>query len=524
MLKQNPDILSYEVRKQIIQSISSEENKARKRKSKRNFDIINDEIEDYVVEQLNKEFGIKSASEMRKVTHINLGKRIVNEKSEIYTTEPTRNFVNATDKQKEQLENIYELAEINTKMARANRCYNTARQGFIYFYPMEGKINARILWPHQVDVVPDVNNPEKAFAYVLNVFENDLEVQSTRYNSQDNVNQLIADRDDPDGVLNKFVIWTNEVHYSMNEKGQYILEPQPNPIGMMPIVEFSIEKDAKFFCNVTPSLANFTIDACLDLSDLSNISRLQGFAQAVISATKPPENFTVGPNKIIFLQQDSLPDSKEPRFEFISPTSNIEGTLSLVIKKLELYMIGEGIDPKILNADGSVKTYSSGFERLVAMIQKFQASKTDFDLFKMVEIKSFKILVAWSNALQSVVGDYQLVDELRIATIPDSVYLDVVFAIPEDVQTKAEREASVEKKINLGLMSKKRAIMEIENIDDAQALEYLKEIQEDEAELIKIGLMNNPRPIENEATEDVADENEDNDVNNGEEESSRADD
>jgi hypothetical protein len=347
-----------------------------------------------------------------------------------------------------------------------------------------------VLWPHQVDVIPDINNPEKPYAYILSVFGGEFEVEPTDYASKDNVNQLTGDNDDYKGPDQKLVVWTKDFHYSMDMSGNYILEPQINPILMLPLVEFSIEKDAKFFSNITPSLANFTIDTCLDLSDLSNISRLQGFSQAVITAQKPPENMLVGPNRILFLQQDSLPDAKDPRFEFVSPNANIDSAIELVVKKVELYMIAEGIDPKILNADGTSKSYSSALERLIAMIEKFKASKSDFDLFMQAEQELFKVMVAWSNTLQGVTDGYALMPELNLATIPDTAKLLVSYIIPEDVQTKAERETSVEKRLGLGLMSKKRAIMEIENLDDAGALQYLEEIKQEQQDEINEALIN----------------------------------
>lgn len=59
---------------------------------------------------------------------------------------------------------------------------------------------------------------------------------------------------------------------------------------------------------------------------------------------------------------------------------------------------------------------------------------------------------------------------------PDSAELSIKFASPEMVQTEAEKQDSVIKLMDAGLLSKEEAIMQIRNVDQEKAKEILSEI------------------------------------------------
>jgi uncharacterized protein YaaR (DUF327 family) len=88
------DFLNVEVRKKILEDIRSEENKARKRKSLKEFDCFTDNLKKYVDQAITSQFSAKTKSMMPVVSSINLVKRIVDQMSTIYMGKPERTFTN----------------------------------------------------------------------------------------------------------------------------------------------------------------------------------------------------------------------------------------------------------------------------------------------------------------------------------------------------------------------------------------------------------------------------------------------
>jgi hypothetical protein len=123
------------------------------------------------------------------------------------------------------------------------------------------------------------------------------------------------------------------------------------------------------------------------------------------------------------------------------------------------------------------------------MIERFEATKDDVDLFKWVESKVCDLSTKWSNLFQPVTqangNTMPLEDELRLATLPDDVDVMVNFARPENVQTKIESEDSVIKRIENGLISRAEGISELRGIDETSAAMVVKKIDQ-EAMLLNV--------------------------------------
>jgi hypothetical protein len=92
----NPNLLDIVERKRIIDQINSSENKARKLREQRKFDIYRKRQAPYVLERLQDEFDVKTVRDMRKVLSINPCKRIVDEQASLYVDEPERHWTDAS--------------------------------------------------------------------------------------------------------------------------------------------------------------------------------------------------------------------------------------------------------------------------------------------------------------------------------------------------------------------------------------------------------------------------------------------
>ena len=497
-MEEELDLTDAAVRIQVLKDIKSEENYNRKRDQQKRFDVYNDKQDVYILERLRREFSEKTVQEMRKILSINLSKRIIDEKSAVYARYPERIFstksgAELTEDQQAQLMNLYKCNRVNIAMKRANVFYNLHDQCALMIVPNKrGGFKVRAIPPHHYDVIPSASDPEKAYAYILNTWDYNLHrtakstetegTQLRRYKQlNDNINQSIADDNDRQALLERFIVWTPEYHFVMDGKGNIKGELMVNEIGELPFIDVApMDKDFQFFVRRGSSTVDFSLDYGMLLSDNANVIRLQSYSQAVIASEKLPQNLTVGPNHVLHLKLDPKKPEITPSFQFVTPNPDLAGTQAFLESMLSLHLTAEGQDPSILSPKGEGQRYQSGLDRLLAMISKFDAARDDFDLFKDIEADLLRILIKWSNRYQDVQGEEALLPDLRLATLPDDVTVDVNFAEPEGVQTKADKEDSIIKLLSEGLMSRKKAIEKLYEVSPEKAEEILAEIEEEE--------------------------------------------
>lgn len=482
----NPDFTRLDERKNVVQEISAEENITRKRFEQRKFDIYRNRQAAYVLERLYDEFSPKTVQRMRKVLSINPCKRIIDQMGSIYSREPKRHFSNVDERQELGLHNLYHYAQVDEQMRLANRYYKLHDQATLWVVPKENKVCVRALTPKDYDVVPSAENPERAYAYILNVWDVDTRRSTNNYGStpqvdysyyqNDQRNQKIADDSDRLSAHKRFVFWTPEYHFMCDGEGDVIGEFVENPIGMLPFVDIATEKDFQFFVRRGNAVAEFTIDLLSQLSDLADISRLQGHSQAIIYSTEEPRDLVIGPNKVMWLKQDPNPNAPQPKFEFSSPSPDLNASLEIINTQLKMFLTSVGLDPGVISGSSQARSFTSGVDHLLSNIDKFQASQEDMDLFRRVETELFEKMAAWSNYMQGISDETALRPELQFGQISDDVSLEIKFAEPQSVRTMSEVEDSVIKRLEIGLLTKRDALKELYGFDNDKAEEYISEL------------------------------------------------
>lgn len=473
------NLVSLEYRAKIIDEILSNENLDRKRESFKRMEIYNKRQAPFVEAKLAQEFEAKTVASMRKITSINISKRITDKMAALYEKSPERVFAgpNEAELSEEQLhyiEEAYDKAKFDTKLKRANRTKKYQNQCVLQVIPARGVIDMRVYHPHQIDCVPMENDPEMPFAFVISSYD-----RSQSLIGGDGTDQKIADRNDAEKQKRKsmrFVWWSAEHNMITDGYGVIAQEDQTdilNPIKKLPFVDVPDEKENEFWVRKGNTIIDFSQDFAVLLSDTANINRLQGYAQGVLKAETMPADVRVGPENWLFLKLDSS-STIQPSVEFIAPTPNMEASLKLLDQYLSYFMTAEGVDPKSVNSKGDGPKFTSGFERMLAMIESFEASQDDIDLFKWVECEVFNLFCAWSNAYQGT-SDSPLL--LKGPSLPDGAYVDVKFHAPEMIQAKTEAEDSELKLLDAGLRSKVQALMNIDGIEEAEAIKRLQEAQ-----------------------------------------------
>lgn len=454
-------------RKHIISEIKGTENADRMDASVRSCDVYNGRIYEHVREHLVSRFGENSTKEMPVVSSINLCKKVVNSRATLYRDEPERTFEGMTDTQQVGLEEIYDGIQFNTKMISLNRYFELQRQVHCYITPQNGELSLKVLKAHQLNVIPSLTDPELGEIYIISSYD------ITRVTN--NVNEKIADRDDEKATRETYIVWSPSYHFTMNGKGEITSESVDNPIApIVPIVEISSDKDFTYWVDEKNEVSDFCVEFNGALSSLGQIVNLQGFAQAFLKGPKEilPKSLTVGPTKILRLESDAITGTGV-EFGFVSPNSDLAGAQSYVESLLSMFLSSQGVDPKSVTGKGEVNNFSSGVERLLAMIKDFEASRDTMAMFKRAEIDIFEVIKAWLNLSRraDILNDWY-----NIGVLPEQSTVSVSFAQPSSSITDTEVLANIEKKLDLGLMTRAEAIEEIRGIGYDEAVSLMEEI------------------------------------------------
>ena len=493
------DIRNKQYRAALAKSLDSTENKQRKALSLKQSEIFSDRLFQYVKEELLRHFDSETVKEMPVVSFVNFPKRIVQQEASIYKDDPERRFSDLTEDQQHVMEQLYLDSQINSKMKMANQKYKLQDQTHVLVYPENGKISVKVLYQHQIDAIPSVSNPEVAEAYIISAFDKQeyLTYQfaktATGKNGRSTIgNRLgdsgeskIASKEDYKKALTYYTYWSQEYNFVFNGHGDVVdpttrevisnptTEDLESPIkGIIPIIDVSQNKDFEYFVRSGLAVTDFGVQYNAAISDTWHIARMQGYSVAVLKAPDGtvPDNFKMGPNYILNLKTNPNEGitAGDIDFQFASPNPDIQSTLNLLETMLMNFVSSRGLDPKEIAQDGS-KSFSSALERMLAMIDEFEASRDDFKVFMKVERQLYGIIKAWITNAQDQLEDYSI-------NIPESSYLSVQFKQPQMVQTKEEKLKYWDKRINLGLASKVDALMDIDGITRDQAKEKIMEI------------------------------------------------
>jgi len=495
------NLIKQEERQRLIDNINSENNKARKQVSLKSSEVAGGRLEQYVKERLQGELDYSSVREMPIVSSINIQKAVTDKKSTIYKRKPKRRFTNMSPEQNDVMELIYKDMKLDMKLNKANKNYIYQDQTIGMIIPKNGKLIARIMKMHQIDVVPSAVDPEIAEAYVLSAFDRSLYIQydtdkkdydtatgvhgrSNRSTASEDQDLLVAEKYQFQKYVEKYIVWSNDYHFMMNGLGE-IIDPETgeaateldisNPIGMMPFFEVAKDKDFEYFVRSSNALTDFTIQFNTQLSDLANNIKMNGYAVGVLKAPSElmPQSVTVGASMLLKLPTDN-PES-DVDFEFTSPNSNISEISEAIDKFLNYFVTSEGLGGSVVNSRGDSEKASSGIDRYLMMLSKIEAHIDDYEAFKCAEHEIFEIIKAWSNVLDSA----QLLPKYSL-TIPESSELEIDFYSPEMIESTTEKLTNIEKQLDLELMSKKQAVMSLHGIEDEEkAQELLDQIKKD---------------------------------------------
>lgn len=480
----------------IADILESNENKARKNESLMQYEIYKSRQHPFVVEKIRREMGNNAALNSRIISSINLTPKIVDEQAKVYMKPPTREFTNLNEAQVEHVMKMYDLCKANVKFKKANKIFKLQQQSAVQVVLKDGKLEFRPLYQHQYDVVPMQNDPEKAECYVISSYDknqlfqtvgkaNSFNPVTSRGYMSDTINQKIADPDDYMGSK-LFYWWTSQYNFITDKQGNILSKSEDgkvtdqdilNPIQDLPFIDVAFDKDFEFFVRASNASVDFTLDFSTMLSDQSEIARLQGFAQAILSSVEEPRDLKIGPRNYLWLKLDpnAAGESTRPSFSFASPNPDIASMNQANANMLSMFLTSIGLSPKAINPNGDKETFTSGVDRYLSMLEKFEASLDDYDVFKWVEKRAYELVKKWNNTYYNVTEN-GFIPELSGVLIPEDSELNIKFNGPEMQLSEQEKLAVIQQKIELGLMSRVEAVMMDRGIDKEDAEKILKDL------------------------------------------------
>jgi len=472
----NLNLMNPGLRKSILEEMEAYENSQRKLVSLQQYEVYKDRIRKFVKLYLEGFYSKETIEELPIFSSVNIARRIVNKEASIYLNEPEREFYGVSEKQKEILNQIYEDMNINNIMLRANRFYKLQdEQIHLYVVPSEGKLKAKVMLGHQIDAVPSLDDVEKADCYLIQGF--DRMSQGLRITeTEDGTNQLIADQDDYQSSLTSIAVWSKIFNFIMDDKGNITSLETNNELGMIPIIDINSGKDSEYWIRSGSSLTDFTIQFNAAISDLQHIVRMQGFGQAWLKGDTNiiPENIKIGPNFILKLPINPN-NPVDTDFGYSNANADISGSIQQVELLLSTFLTSRGLDPKLVNGKSEAQSFSSGFERMLSMIDSFEPSKTDFAVFKDAECKLFEIVRAYVN----LYGGTNVLPNYTAGVISQDAYVSINYEGPEIVSSDKEKLDNIKLRLDMGLISQTEAIAIDRDLDEEEAVLIMEKINLD---------------------------------------------
>jgi hypothetical protein len=505
------NLLDMAYRKRVIAQIKSDENIQRKIVSYKKQNMQEDNFHQYVQEFLETKLDPLTVKEMTIFANINLQRRISKAEASIYKKTPNRIF-NVRDKKVDDFDVIYSKARVDQRLREANEAYKYQGQCAIQVYPENTELKCRVLLPHHFDVIPDSLNAEVPMAYIISNFDNAMREmannktrrtglsQGNKY--RDGVNQEIADYDDQATGKERYYVWSKKFNFVMNGKGEildketettaieigedYVNNPEVmSPLSdteVLPFIDVSSGKNFEFWVRGWDSLYDATLIYNVILTSEFQTVEMQGHAQPYYKgdAEHMPENIRIGVDKMIFIPTNPQ-NPVDSEFGFANPGSDLSGIREFRESFLAAFLSSRGLDASIVSGNPSANIASSGVEKLLRMVEKFEASQEDISLFENVEDELAKIFAAYIESFRGerVDGELILADEYQITSVDyNDIGLNIQYARPEMIKTEQEMLDIASKEIEMGLSSRVHVLMQLKNMTMDEAKNHIREVDE----------------------------------------------
>jgi hypothetical protein len=509
------DVLDLGFRRKVIEEIKSPENSHRKYESLKRYEIYKDRVKRYVVDALIKE-GLKpeTVEQMaNRCSNISICRKVVNKLARTYSGGVSRETSSNMESTQTQIDELSRLLCFDEKMRKGDR-YRELQKNMMFQIVPEGtldpsieaqkyKLSMRCLLPWHYDVIEDCRDREIARCVILSDFVEGRVVESSASESEagyhrskpylvdaNKNDEIIADnpRDAGGGKKRVYVWWTENYHFTTDEKGEILSNPKnpanENPIKRLPFVNNADDQDGQFWAIGGDDLIDGSVLVNKIITDMFFIAWVQGWGQWVVTGRKLTDRIVIGPNNAIVLDYDPESGDPKPEVNVVSANPPLESWMRSIEQYMALLLTTNNLSPANVSMKLDANTFPSGIAILVEMSEATDDISDKQKSYKDIERQLWEIIKLWHNML---LESGELADEFaEIDALPEDLKVSVKFNEIKPVISESEKLDVLKKRKDLGLNSALE-LLKLDNPDltDDEAIKKLLEIKKEKLENMK---------------------------------------
>lgn len=417
------------------------------------FEIYEGDLLSHVAEALSRQLDRQPYKEaMERVPGINILVKVVNKLSTLYNEPPSRFMSNDSDQ--ELLDFYIKDMNLDSYMQDSNSFYNLFKNSAIEPYlDSKGQPKVRVIPSNQFLVYSD-----------------------DRINPTDPTVFIKFMGCDSKGV-NTYWLYSDEEFLAITDTGSIVFDDMvdnpegENPIGKIPFVYLNKSKH-KLIPNPDTDLLSMTVLVPILLADLNFASKYQTFS-IVYGIDVDIRNIEINPSALWSFKSD--PQGKEPKVGTIKPEADIVEMLTSIQTQLGMWFETRDLNAATVgNLDS--QNAASGIALMIQNIDATENKKVQATYFKEVEGMFWDLLINHFHPYWMTLNTLPIEANRRF--IEDKVL--VRFSEQRIIKTEEETLNNVIRKLEEGLITKRRAIRELNpGMDDREVEALLDEVGED---------------------------------------------
>ena len=492
-------VLTKEDVQQIAEEIQGNAEETRRAEDKRRHDMYRDDARKFLIEQVEREFGEDSIREMR-LAPINVLKKIVNKKSQVYKKSPVRLAETGQESDQLLIDYYVQTLDLNQTMQKANRYYNLFANTVLYPVPRGDHIEVMVVPPYLYSINPEHFDQSKINAFIFNAFVQESTVTTSDdlssatgtqgFNRErgytDKKSDKIASGERSTDQSNILIFWTDEQHFTTDETGAILKDSSKddtqfiNPIGRMPVINLAMDRDNEPWAKQQTDTAENCLTFQLGWSDLLTIAKHHGFSILTIASEEEPKNMNIGINKAVWLKLNEG-STVSPSLQFNTPNSPLGEYRDVLNEFLANILTTNDMNPKEVGGSNGARNFSSGFQALIEAADILNVIEEQKAVFRNAEQDMWDVLARWHNWM---FDNNMLNDEARaLGQFSQDFGVQIIFPEVKPIESEPERLEAVERLNALGLVTKKDMLRRLNpDLSDEEIDNKLEEIQAEKEE------------------------------------------
>lgn len=501
------EILDQNIRRKLIEEMISNRNSERKREAYKRYLCYKDQIDQFVVENLSKQFDTDTVKEMAYcISNISLVRKIIDKLARVYNAGCERSIEDNEDATK-AIQGLEKILCFNSQIRSTNKFLKLQRNVAFYIKPcpvqipgsVDVKYNIKLepMNPYLYDVAHDSCDKTKPLVYMLSNYCYEPILYSTgdlksaaRPTSASALPHVASNSHVDEDPLSKYngeiIWWSDSYHFTTNYKGEIVSdqkEQNANPIRELPFVNFSLDQDGEFWAIGGDDLIDGAILVNCLLTHNQHVGITQGYGQFYMRGKNLPRGIKVGPTKGIIMEYEK--DDPTPEAGFLSANPQLDSLRGLTENYIALLLTTNNLSTSAVGASlGSNQMAPSGIAMIIDKAESMEDVQDQRQIFIDSEPSIWRKIALWMGVYKD-----NLIDDLKEYQLDPAATKDLKlsFTAAPVIMSEAEKLANFKLRKDLGIDSDIDLIMaDNPGFDREDAEEKYKQVLEDKMNEIMI--------------------------------------